>query len=272
MAFGQLRLVIKRDLGGVGPAESTILYDWKWYYSALCSILWIAIIFVLVGIKSNRCGQAWLIFIPILLLYLLWTIFKIIVGADSSQIQTFDVIFDGLIFGQAIMWLLAGKIGGKSFFLSFIVMVVTGAAAIVSSYGFGFSSEMLVACITMAFSSLAITAGQAIAGRMCRRKYSIVKFTLFAALWEIVIAVVSLLVFGVIFVLASISTLGVLEAIMIMAGIVFAAGFFGAVVYGLSLPFLILVQRNQFWRQRFMKLFNLSGPQPVIVPQAHDNP
>jgi hypothetical protein len=269
-AFGQLKIVISRDIGGLGPSEGIIFYDWKWYYSALSSILWIATFVALVGIKANRKGQAWLVFIPVLVVYLVWTIFKKVVGADTTQMQMFNVIIDGLIFGQAIMWLLAGKLSSKSRFInclvSLVVMTMAGAGAIVSSLGTGIGMEWVVSAVALALLSLAIVAGQALAGRMCSRKYSILKFSLLTALWEIVIVAVSLLVYGVAIALFIMSSLGVLQAIMVLAGVAFGAGFLGAIVYGVTLPFLILVQRNHFWRQRFMDWAQVSGPQPVIAP------
>lgn len=224
----------------------------------------------LVGIKSNRKGQAWLVFIPVLLVYLVWTIFKKVVGADTTQIQMFDVIIDGLIFGQAIMWLLAGKLSSKSRFVnclvSLVVMMAAGAAAVVSSLGTGIGMEWVVSAVALALLSIAITAGQAIAGRMCGRKYSILKFLLLTALWEIAIVTVSLLVYGVAIALFIMSSLGVLQAIMVLAGVAFGAGILGAIVYAMTLPFLILVQRNQFWRQRFLSWAQVSQPNPVASP------
>jgi hypothetical protein len=240
------------------------LYDWKWYYSALGAILWIATILVLVGLKSNRNPQAWLIFVPVLVVFLAWTIFKKVVGANSTGIQIFDIIIDVLIFGQAIMWLLAEKISRKSRFVncsvSLIVMIAVGAAAVVSSLGFEFSSKGVAACVAMVILSLAIVCGQGLAGFMCRRKYSGVRYSLWTALWEIVLIAVPIAVFGI-FAMVMITR----QAFAVLAGMAMGAGLLGAVVYGVSLPFLILSQRNSFWRERFCAWAQVVRPEPFNI-------
>jgi hypothetical protein len=268
--------LIKRDIGDIGPAEGTVFYDWQWYYSALGVILWIATILVLVGLKSNRDPQAWLIFVPVLVVFLAWTIFKKVVGANSTGTQILDIIFDGLIFGQAIMWLLAEKISRKSRFInclvSLIVMIAAGAAAVVSSLGFEFSTEGVATFVAMVILSLAIVCGQGLAGLMCRRKYSGVRYSLWAAFWEIVIIVVSMAAYGIfILVMIAAASRGTLQAFAVLAGIAMGAVLLGAVVYGVSLPFLILVQRNRFWRERFWAWSQAARPEPVNAAGPAEN-
>jgi len=191
----------------------------------------------------------------VLVVFLAWTIVKKIIGADSAGIQFFEIIIDGLIFGQAIMWLLAGKISRKSRFVnclvSLIVMIAAGAAAVVSSLGFEFSTEGVATFVAMVILSLAIVCGQGLAGLMCRRKYSVVKFSLWTALWEIALIAVPTAVFGIFAVVMIAARGDILQAFAVLAGVAMGGGLLGAVVYGASLPFLILVQRNRFWRERF---------------------
>jgi hypothetical protein len=235
-------------------------------------MLWVVTILVLVGLKSNRNPQAWLIFVPVLVVFLAWTIVKKIVGANSAQIQMFDTIVDGLIFGQAIMWLLTGKISRKSRFVncsvSLIVMIGVGAAAVVSSLGFGFSSESVATCVAMVILSLAIVCGQGLAGLMCRRKYSVVKFSLWAALWEISLIAVPTAVFGIFAVVMIAARGDILQALAVLAGVAMGACLLGAVVYGVSLPFLILLQRNRFWRERFCAWAQVVRPEPFNITET----
>ena len=226
------------------------------------------------GVKSNRKAPAWLIFVPVLVIYLVWTAFKKVVGADTTQIQMFNVIVDGLIFGQAIMWLLADKLSGQSRFanciMSLVVMAAVGAGAVVSTMGTGISMERVVYGIALVILFLTIVAGQGIAGFMCRRKYSIVKFSLLTALWEIVIITALMAVYGV-FALIMIWSTGSGQAIVILFGIITSSVVLGAIVYVISLPFLILVQRNHFWRRRFLMWARVAGPEPVNPPSAIEN-
>jgi hypothetical protein len=263
--------VITRDIGGIGPAEGTVFYEWKWYYSALGVILWIATILVLVGLKSNRTPQAWFIFVPVLVLFLAWTIFKKVVGSNSTGIQVFDIIINGLIFGQAIMWLLAEKISRKSRFsnclVSLIVMIAAGAAAVVSSLGCEFSSEGVVTFVAMVILSLAIVCGQGLAGLMCRRKYSVVRYSLWAALWEISVIAVQIAGYGIFVVIMMASSRDILRTFAVLASMAMGAALLGAVVYGVSLPFLILLQRNRFWLERFCAWAQVVRSEPFNITE-----
>ena len=264
--------MITCDIGEVGPAEGTLFYDWKWYYSALGVILWIATIFVLVVLKSNRNPQAWLVFVPVLVVFLAWTIFKKVVGANSTWTQLFDIIIDGLVFGQAIMWLLAEKISRKSRFVncsvSLIVMIAAGVAAVVSSLGWGFSMERITTFVAMAILSLAIVCGQGLAGLMCRRKYSVVKFSLWAALWEIALIAVPAAGFGIFAMVMMAARGDILQAFAVLAALAIYCVILGALVYGVSLPFLILVQRNRFWRERFCAWAQVVRPEPFNITET----
>jgi len=170
------------------------------------------------------------------------------------------------------MWLLAGTTGSRGRFFSFIVMLAASAAATASSLGFAFSYETIIAVAIMAALSLTIVLGQAIAAHMCRIKYSIVKFTLLVALWEIVIVGICIMVIGVAEAIAIGSRMGIFQAIAVLAGVALAAGIMGAVVYCMNLPFLILVQRNQFWKQRFVNWTRVEQPHIVFYEQVPKNP
>jgi hypothetical protein len=179
-----------------------------------------------------------------------------------------------VIFGQAIMWLLAGKFSFQSrrvnCLVSLVVMAAAGAGAMVSSLGFEFSSYGFVAGIALAILLMAIGAGQGIAGFMCRRKYSVVKFSLLTALWEVVIVVILMASYGI-FAIIAMWHMGVLQAGVILFGIITSSAVMGVIVYVMNLPFLILVQKNQFWRQRFLKWAQVAQPQIVVLPPAAEN-
>ena len=237
--------------------------------------MWLATFVALIGIKSNRKAPAWLIFVPVLAVYLVWTIAKKTFVTNPSLVQILDVIFDGLIFGQAIMWLLAGKLSGQSRFanciMSLVVMAAVGMGAVVSSLGVRISMEQITTGIALVIMFLAMVSGQGIAGFICRRKYSIVKFSLLAALWEILIITSLMAVYGVVALIIMLST-GDMQAGVILFGIMTSSVVLGAIVYVISLPFLILVQKNQFWRQSFLNWTRVAQPQPVVIEQTAQNP
>jgi hypothetical protein len=148
-------------------------------------------------------------------------------------------------------------------------MVAVGIAAIISSFGFGFSGQGLGISIVIFMVSLAVAGGQGIAGFMCRRKYVMAKYMLWAALWEIVLIAIPLAFYAV-FAVIMIAGRSTISGILILFSVAVSGGVLGALVYAMSIPFLILVQKNSFWRERFLMWTQAANQQPVILaePQA----
>jgi hypothetical protein len=97
-----------------------------------------------------------------------------------------------------------------------------------------------------------------------------VKFSLLTALWEVVIVVILMASYGI-FAIIAMWHMGVLQAGVILFGIITSSAVMGVIVYVMNLPFLILVQKNQFWRQRFLKWAQVAQPQIVVLPPAAEN-
>ncbi|NIP54597.1 MAG: hypothetical protein GWN67_21165, partial [Phycisphaerae bacterium] len=92
--FGDLKIVVSHDIGELGPKEGkAVIYNWKWYYNILPLSLFFTLILLLVFVRANRTPRAWLIFVPLLIVNLLWSIFLKVLGAGSVQTSIFSVLF-----------------------------------------------------------------------------------------------------------------------------------------------------------------------------------
>ena len=61
------------NLGDAGPQQGeAVNFNWKWSYSAPGLVIWLALILALVLPKANRDLRILLIFIPLVIVNLLW--------------------------------------------------------------------------------------------------------------------------------------------------------------------------------------------------------
>jgi hypothetical protein len=271
---GQLKVVASQDIGDLGPKESkAVAYHWKWYYHLPGLFLWAILVLALVLIKANRDRRAWLILVPLLIVYLLWSVFKQVLHVPSAQAEMFGMMVSSLTVGVAVLWLVGDKIGNRNRFVTFllalVIMAATGVAGAVS-YGMAdFSEQTLSVLIFLAVSALSMLVGFVLAGRRCRKHYSGVVFMLWLAVWVIAAAMASMLVlYTSAFIMqgASISAFIVLM-LACVGGLVF-----GLCVYIINLPYMILGLRNAFFRERFYACLRLKSMPPFAAAPADTRP
>jgi hypothetical protein len=260
-------VVAYADLGGLGPKQGApVAYDWV-APSILPQVLpWLAILALLM-LKSNRCGSAWWIWVPLglvggaacapesLLNYL-----------PPSQLEMFLELISALGFGLAAVWLLAGFLGWKHRLLAFVgVLLALGAfgslAYLIRQGWEGIGGETLQIGIFLAASALVISVALILAGLVCRGRYGWLRLSL----WLVAALVVLwLLVIGPFFVVAVISSGGNVPLLALLPVVGVASG----ITFGVLLPFLLLSFANGFYRERLKALLHLGGASapPVITP------
>ncbi|MCK5271225.1 MAG: hypothetical protein KAJ52_01565 [Sedimentisphaerales bacterium] len=217
-------------------------------------------------VKANRNPRAWLIFIPLLAVSLLWTIFKQVMPLPSSALSMFDQLFISLIIGISIVLLFGHKIGNRNRFITFllavVLMVVVGIAGVISYSGFAFSSQVAISAIMFAVMTLTMLPAFVFAGCCCRKRYGNLRFMLWLAVWTITVCVVIILgYFGI-----AVSIMGSMpgELISVLLQISVTGLVLGSCLYVIILPFMILVLRSGFFRERFYACLRLrSMPETV---------
>ncbi len=250
------------NLGDVGPQQGeAVNFDWKWSYSAPGFIIWLVLIFALVLPKANRDLRILLIFVPLVIVNLLWLAFKEVSSMPSSSASQFDTIFHSLAVGIAVLWLVVNyfdRFGGfVRFLMSFGTLVAVACLGILS-YCTEFSNEVVLLLALFAFLAITMLGATTIAGKLCKGKYRPLCFMLWLALCTLLGSLFATYGFFIVgtFIMSSGSGPGILEAILMLTlvGLIF-----GLCLYVLNLPFMILGFAIPFFRERFNACLRLKS-------------
>lgn len=264
-----MEIVPSVDIGELGQKEGTaVIYNWRWYYSVPGLALWVVLIGAIVLVKANRNPQALLILMPLLIVNLLWLGFvKLLHFPSSARIQ-FDPLFASYTMGVTVLWLFAHKLGNRNRFLTFLwafaLMTVLGLVGAMSYCGLNFSQQIFGALMLLVMSALVILLGFVMAGRQCRNRYSSLRFMLYLAFWTVAACLVSMLV---VFLTVSIiqQTPVSISVVLLMVPVV--GLIFGACLYVIVFPYMILALRSAFFRERFYACLRLKS-MPTTPGQA----
>jgi len=242
-----------------------VAYNWKLYYNLPAIGLWVLLVLAIVLVKGNRNIRSLLVLIPLLTVYLVWLGLEWALGVESSGKAILDQVAVSLAIGVAILWLLGHKIGSRNrfaaFLLALIVVVAVGVVGALSYGGVDFSRETVVATVLFGIMILVMLLSFVLTGLSCRKRYSPWRFILWLAVWTVTMAVVFLL--GYLVVAMVVLKLGDGRPIDMLASIllrVLIAGLVvGACTYGLVIPYMVLVFRSSFYRERFYACLRLPG-------------
>ena len=258
------------DIGSLGIKKGTAtIYPWKWYYSAPALGSWIVLALVILLVRDNRDPRVLLIFIPIFLIRLLWSLFLPILGVPSSVLVVFGMLVDALVAGIAVLWLLAYKLGNRNRFVSFLLaLIVLVAATIVAimSYQAWLSGVDFEILVVQALGIVTMLLVFVLAGWRCRKRYGPWRFMLWLALWTMVISLVGMSTFFLI----SVRPSGI-ELIQQIPEVLVACLIFAICIYMLNLPFMILAFVTPFFRERFYAYFHLKS-MPISSPSGTEKP
>ena len=214
-------------------------------------------ILALIVPKANRNIHALWIVAPLVVLNLLYFAFKKISGMPSSAALQFDILFQSMLIGISVLWLLANylvRFGGiVRFLLSFVtMMIVTGLGIL--SFSTEFSDETVMFLALFVFAVLTMLVAITLSRRLCRGRYHPVRFILWMGLWTILASIFAM--FGFIIVGSIIMSSGPdLSEMLSIIG--FGGLIFGLCLYVLNLPFMILGFVHPFFRERFCAFLRL---------------
>jgi hypothetical protein len=259
------------DIGNLGIKEGTAtIYSWKWYHSVPALALWIVLALAIVLVKDNCDPRVLLIFIPIFLVRLFWSCFQPILGAPSDFLVVFSTLIDALAVGIAVLWLLAYKLGNRNRFISLLLALVVLAGitvvAVVSYQAWAsFMDTRLVIFQSLGIATILFIF--VLAGWHCRKRYGPWRFSLWLALWTMVISQLAIIAY---FLIAEAQSNPVEELIRQMPRVLLVGLIFGLCIYMLSLPFMILAFVTPFFRERFYAYFHLKS-MPISSPPGMDS-
>lgn len=258
-ACGNLTILAVRDLADLGPAEGLpVEIRWKWYYGVPGLLLWTALVLALVLTKANRKAQALLILIPLAISNVVWLAFKKISGMGSADAELFDMLFQSLTIGLAILWLLAHKLAAWSALLRFLLAAfVMIAIAVLGAVSFGLTlsdqgATALAFLIGIVFSVLV---GLVLARWCCPKRLAAGRFMGWLALWTVIGSTATMYVAFLSWsAITSRWPSDIVDAVMQVAitGVVA-----GVIVYVLILPYMVLGFASGFFRERFQACFGI---------------
>ena len=254
-----------QDIGQLGPKEgSAVIYNWKWYYSASGLALWVVLILVLVLIKANRNRHALLILVPLLIVNLLWLIFRKAMGFGSANIEMFNMMFNSLVVGITVLWLVGHKLGNRNRFVTFllalIVVIVVGYVGLIS-YSVD-SDETTMFLSLLAILALAVLISFVLSSWRCREHYNGLRFILWLGFWTVIISIIAILTFMVVmFGFEGRLPRNVTDMLLqvLVVGLVI-----GLLSYVINLSFMILALSSPFYRERFYACLRLKSMPKTI--------
>ncbi|OHB54496.1 MAG: hypothetical protein A2173_05750 [Planctomycetes bacterium RBG_13_44_8b] len=259
-----MKIVPSADIGDLGTKEgSEVVYNWKWYYNVPALALWVLLILAIVFVKANRRPQALLILVPLLVVSLLWSIFKRLTSMSSSGAETFDMLFYSLAVGIAVLWLLGHKVGNRNrlvtLLLAFTVMAVVSLIGVISYSGMQISQQSGAVLIFLTFMILSMLLGFVLTCWKCRKSFSALRFMLYFALWIVVACV--FIVVGFYSIMLIIGRASVPIKIILLWVPLWSA-ILGVVLYVVIFPYMILAFHSSFFRERLFACLNLK---PVTI-------
>ncbi len=257
-AGGKLAIVASSDLGALGAKEGPqVAYDWVLPGFAPLLLPWLAILGLL-AFKPNRCGAAWLIWLPLGCLIALTLAPPDILPPGTNFFL--DVIA-ALAVGLAAVWLLSNYLRRQHRFVTFlcILSVLTGFSglAFVARQDWSSTDEAFPVAVALALCVLVSSVALSLAGLICRGRYR----PLGLYIWLLVLPAVLWVLIGLpFFLIEMIGSSGRIDWSVLFAPVLLVAAFHFAVL----LPFLILSSASPFYRERLKSLLHVKPELPPV--------
>ena len=241
-----------------------VVFHWRWYYHLVSIAFWALILLPALLVKENRRWQAWAILIPLLVIVVICQMLANLGTSQGGAVDEFWSFVVTLAAAWAAVWLVGFWFAGLRPRLAFAAAVAVMLAVGLLSYlcdGRALKLESLAPLsIYYLFFALALMLPMSLSSRCCRKVYAPRRFMLWLLLWTpLMLAGIMLLFVGGMTVFMSVATrsLGMTHILIIVPVTVVMGGVYGVGLYLLNLPFMLLVFRNSFYRERFCKVFGL---------------
>jgi len=238
-----------------GPFEGQpVVFHWPWYWHLSRLGPWALLALAVAVPKRNRDRRALLIFVPLAILSLLWPVATRPVAFSSVSLDRFNLLFESLVVGLALLWLHADRLRGYRGWvrvpLSLGLLLLAGLVAFVSA-GQTLADPMIFNLpIFVAILGAVLLAPLALARRMTRGRYVPLVFMAWLAVWSLLFtAITAVLLAGVLQFLVSGGTMDLRLRILFWQGVAGLA--LGVCLYVINLPYMLLMFRSPFFRWRF---------------------
>lgn len=245
-AFGDLKIVAGCDIGSLGPKEGQpILYSWSPLYAVLGVVFWVPLVLAYVLFKENRRPAALWILLPAAGFYAAFSVVAALTNMPSDIRGLFISIINTIAVSFCLVWLLAGRIGGRHRFVAAILaLLIFAGMAGLALINVGDSNYIAALTIFTGITFGVYTIALTIATMLSRKRMTGLRFSL----WAIPGCLIGTAIpFSVILIIEMMQNRDAGMVWQFLLQTLAGAAFF----YAVLLPFLILFFVNGFWRQRF---------------------
>ena len=204
--FSRLRVTPEKDIGALGPAKGTpVAMTWLPFYSYPASLLWLVFIVVLLFAGAFRNRRILFVLIPALLIQIVWFCIVKFTGMSSNEAPLFSQIFVPLYISIGILVALAYRTKPRKrwplFVLAIVIMALgTGLSYFAYNYG-GTETNVIPEQSKMAliFNMILVAAfllALAIAGILCRKRFSRLRFAPSLLAGSFIFVMIFTIIFG----------------------------------------------------------------------------
>jgi hypothetical protein len=211
---------------------------------------------LIVESNENRHRQAWLIFVPVVVVALVATMATRLLTIPDDAAEWFGIAAMSCALAWAAVWLAGHRLAGSRGFIRFtaalVLMLVVGGLSIVSHLGLDNNDDLLSVSIALAVASTVLLLGMMCAGRLCRDEFRRGKFMRWLFLAMAVLALLPAAVAAILYaILGGFGGFAVVVFVQMSIMGVAVAG----ILYLLNLPFMLLALSSPFYEARFHAMF-----------------
>jgi len=266
---GELKIVATADLGGLGANEGPPLaFAWSGMPLSLPLtsgsrlVPWLAILGLFL-LKPNRCAQAWLVWLPLLLAAgLALGVGKGLGSFGSGSREPAQPLVMAIGFGWAAALLLAPWVPRRQWLSRFGFMLAVFGAFGLLGLAFGrdcgqgmFDDLLQILCaVLLQFAVFALAAAVSLAGWFARQRFTLPGFLKWFVLWLIVVWAA---LATPCMILVSFGHQDTLNGLFVVTGFCSLGSFVA------SLPFLALSAASCLFRRRLRQLS--APPEPTVA-------
>ena len=262
--FGDLRIAATPRGGAVGPAVGApVACYWPWYRHLPSLGPWLLLALAVALPRTNRQRHALLIFVPMLVLRLLWARVTQLTGMPSATDAQFSFLAEFLALGLALLWLNAERLGGCHVFGrlagSLGILLLADLAAVTSYWG-AFPRQTGMLLVVTATVGVILLVSLTLTRRLAHRRYRPLRFMLWLAAWSSVCSVAWTAALVGVLMLATPYPIHGWRTILtqiVMPGLAISL-----CLYAANLPYLLLMFTSPFFRRRFRVWLGAESPSP----------
>ncbi len=249
-----MRIVASARIDGAGPfTGQPVFFHWPWYWHLPHLGPWVLLALAIALPHRNRCREALLIFVPMLVLGLLWQTATKTTGLPSATAVQFSFLIEFLMVGMALLWLNADKLArcrGLVRFVGSLGIVLLAGLVVVLSYGRTFAGgQGVVILFFTTLLAVVLLVALTLTRRLTRRRYRPLPFMLWLVACCLLCSLAGITAFRAVTKLAN--PLGTYNWQHIAREIVIPSLVLGSGVYVVNLPYMLLMFSSPFFRRRF---------------------